>query len=261
MLVGELERSLLEEFPKDQAESWDRTGMLVGDPRSEVKAVAVALDPTIESIRFARSQGANVLVTHHPLFLDPPQTVKPLAREGDAVGARVWEAVSAGVSVISFHTALDVSPHAAAVLSEPLALDLDGGILEPLEGKPRHGYGRLCEGGGITLMELADRCNAAFGRGIRVWGDAHRELKRICLWTGAAGESPSRCNDLRVDALVCGEVKYHEALDAAERGLCIVELGHDVSEQVHCGVLVKSIARAGVPASVTFMKSLPVNWR
>ena len=262
MHVRELEESLLRVFPPSQAEAWDRTGMLVGNPDERVSGVAVALDPTIASLEFARAHGANVLVTHHPIFLDPPQSVKPLGTGGDAVGGRIWHAVRSGVSVMSFHTALDASPLAARVLSEPLGLEPDG-LLEPFGGSdagPGAGYGRICDAGGISLGELAQRCRVAFGRQARVWGDAADALSRVCLWTGAAGTCPRECIARGIDTLVCGEVKYHEALDAAELGLRIIELGHDVSEQVHCGVLVESVVKAGVSRELVFMRGLPENW-
>ena len=67
--VGELEQALLELFPASDAESWDRTGLLVGDPRAVISGVAVALDATPRAVRAAQHIGANVLVTHHPAFL------------------------------------------------------------------------------------------------------------------------------------------------------------------------------------------------
>ena len=48
--VGAFEQALLAEFPAADAEEWDRTGLLVGDPAAPVRAVAVALDPTVSAI-------------------------------------------------------------------------------------------------------------------------------------------------------------------------------------------------------------------
>ena len=260
MNVAELERRMLEIIPASVAEPWDRTGMLVGNPGDEVRGVAVALDPTCDAIAFARRVGANVLVTHHPLFLDPPTQVKPAAYATEAVGARIWEAVKSGVSVMSFHTALDASPLAAGVLAAPLGLGLTGEVLEEVAGHPGCGYGRLCTSTGTSVGEIAEACAASFGHAPRIWGDAHAVPSRVCLWTGAAGESPLACLAQDVDLLVCGEVKYHMALDAAELGLCIIELGHDVSEQVHCPVLVESLQKCGVDGAAIRLMDLPANW-
>lgn len=260
MKVGELEGRLLEMLPAAAAEPWDRTGMLVGDPDEPVRGVAVALDPTRAAIAFARGCGANVLLTHHPLFLGAPTAVKP-APHGDAVAQRIWDAVRGGVSVLSFHTALDASPRAAGVLAGPLGLKAGAALLQEVAGFPGYGYGRICEAAGLPVSAWADRCEAAFGRRPRLWGDPERAVRRICLWTGAAGDAPDRCCAAGVDLLVCGEVKYHAALDAAERGLSIVELGHDASEQPHCAVLLELAQEAGVPSGDLYPMGLPANWR
>ena len=77
MQVRDLERLVFERFPRQLAESWDRPGLSVGDPTEEVACIACALDPTPTNVRAAASLGANVLLTHHPAFLDPPFPMTP----------------------------------------------------------------------------------------------------------------------------------------------------------------------------------------
>ena len=261
MLVRELERRLLELVPASAAEPWDRTGMLVGDPNAQVGDIVVALDPTIGAMRFAQDNRANVVVTHHPMFLEPPTSIQAPNAACDPVGARIWYAIANGISVISFHTALDANPCAASVLSEPLGLMPTGELLEETPGHPGYGYGRICQCNGATVADLAERCKDAFGGQPRLWGDTNRSAQRVCLWTGAAGDAPSQCVNRGIDLLICGEVKYHAAIDAIEGGLSIVELGHDISEQPHCEVLVKLLSDAGLPSDAIHMMNLPENWR
>lgn len=261
--VGQLEEALLELFPADDAEEWDRTGMLVGDALQPVTGVCVALDPTVEAIRETYALGANVLVTHHPLFLDPPVSLAPAERRGDAVGARVWEAVSCGVAVMSFHTALDVSPQAAQVLPGILGLSLTG-ILEVVRPDPPRGYGQVCvprPGDPLTLDGLADRCRRAFRSTPRVWGAGERRLSRIVTCTGAAGDDLALACDAGMDCVVAGEVRYHKALDAVSRGLCVIELGHDISEYPLTSVLVSSVRNVGIDSESIRVLRRTDNWR
>lgn len=267
LTVGMLEQRLLDRFPASDAEDWDRTGMLVGDAACPVTGVCVALDPTVDALRQTQQAGANVLVTHHPLFLDPPTAIMPPDQRGDAVGARVWEAIRLGVSVLSFHTALDVSPLAAQVLPGMLCLRLQG-ILEVVRHDPDRGYGQICTpgDGGIsdapfTLNELACRCQTAFHSVPRVWGAPDTELQRIVTCTGAAGDDLALACDAGIDCVVAGEVRYHKALDAASRGLCVVELGHDISEYPLCSVLVSSVAKCGIDANSVRVLDRAGNWR
>lgn len=116
LTVGALEAALLAEVPASDAEGWDRTGMTVGDPARLVEGVAVALDPTVDAVREAASRGANVLLTHHPAYLEAPDAFGPASSVAANPGAGVWAAVEGGVALIALHTALDVSPRAARVL-------------------------------------------------------------------------------------------------------------------------------------------------
>ena len=258
--VGQLVRRLSSMFPPDDAEAWDRTGLLVGDPTWQVEGVVCALDPTVSAVRFTRDSGANVLLTHHPAFREGPEQFVPGG--SDFSGALVFEAASNGVCLVNYHTALDVSPAARTMLPGMLGLTCSR-LLEPLPGDPDKGYGHVCylqPDERLTLDLLARRCLSVFGRMPRVWGRADKKLKSVVTWTGSAGDALERCLAQGVDAIVCGEVKYHPALQASEMGLGIIELGHDVSELPFAGVLAEACVAAGVESSLVKVMKQDSNW-
>ena len=249
LTVGALEKALLRMYPAEDAEEWDRTGLSVGDPADLVRGVAVALDPTVAAVRAASAAKANVLVTHHPAFLEPIGAFMPAESVAQNPGALVWEAIKEGVSLLSFHTALDVSADAQSMLPGMLNLKLQG-VLDELPGARGKGYGQVCgvsdTDGSLTLAQLAARCTSVFGRQPRVWGDFDRRLDLVVTCTGSAGDLGRLCLRRGADCLVAGEVKYHEALALSQAGLAIVELGHDVSELPFAAVLASAVRRAGV---------------
>jgi len=57
--------------PFDSAEQWDSVGLMVGDPRQEIKSILIALDPSFEVIEAARAEGIDLIVSHHPLIFTP----------------------------------------------------------------------------------------------------------------------------------------------------------------------------------------------
>ena len=91
MKVCELERSLFESFPKEDAESWDHVGLSVGDPDSTVGRVLVALDATADMVRRAHDAGANVLVAGSAVYgaEDIPAAIQALRVSGGVRGERV----------------------------------------------------------------------------------------------------------------------------------------------------------------------------
>lgn len=265
MTVGALEKALLKEFPAEDAEAWDRTGVTVGERSLPVKRVAVALDATPSAVASAAEAGANVLLTHHPAFLEAPDAFAPEASALESSGAVVWAAIRHQVALMDFHTALDVSPAASRVLPGMLGLKFTMRFVEPLAGSRRKGYGQICEvpdndGESETLARLAARCLAVFGRAPRVWGAPDAPVRRVACATGSATSLAPALVAAGMDAVICGEMKYHTALELAAAGIAVIELGHDVSELPLTAVLAEALARVGVPAEAVTLIDQSDNW-
>lgn len=77
-------------------------------------------------------------------------------------------------------------------------------------------------------------------------------MKKIVTTTGSTGRLNDEnsllqaCIDQHVDCLICGEIKYHDALSLSQAGICILDLGHDVSELPLVGPLVRALCECGV---------------
>lgn len=263
MLVSSLEHALLDIMPARDACSWDRTGLLVGNPTDVVQGVAVALDPTIPALEQASRLGANVLLTHHPVFLDPPCSFTSYRVQGHTPGAVIRYAIEKEMSVLSFHTALDVSVEALDIVPSLLRLR-SRGVLEPLLHDAAKGFGCICEPlpeeEPLSLKHLSARCVSVFGSLPRVWGSPERQVTRIVTCGGSAGSLIGACLTAGVDCLVCGEVKYHDALEASLSGLALIELGHDISEKPLCTLLAAHAAAAGVDESCITILEQNENW-
>src|SRR3954465_5950707 len=67
------------------AEAWDAVGLVVGHPEAVVEHVHFAVDPTEEVAREAVALGAQLLVTHHPLFLRGTSSVAETSSGGRVV--------------------------------------------------------------------------------------------------------------------------------------------------------------------------------
>ncbi len=84
-------------------ESYDNSGLQIGDLEAEVTKIALALEVTDESIEFAIHSGANVLLTHHPILFFSTKTVikqeKPF----------LYKALKNGLNLIAAHTNFDVA--------------------------------------------------------------------------------------------------------------------------------------------------------
>lgn len=229
--VADFEKYLFGMFPEEHCEPWDRSGLLVGDSSTEVKGVAIALDPQVETIDKAAARGCNVLLTHHPAYLDAPDRIVDFEHGGSDAALRVAHAIRNDVALIAMHTNLDRSPLAMAMLLSRMGLSYVEGLVDDGSGKPPFGcIGVPSSGEDLTLSTLAYRCEAAFGIYPRVWGDPGMELHSVGVANGSSSSFASDIVDLDIDCLVTGEMSYHHASEVAASGMAVIELGHDVSE-------------------------------
>jgi len=111
-----------------------------------------------------------------------------------------------------------------------------------------------------TLARLAARCTAVFGRAPRVWGDPEAAVRRAVTCTGSAGDTGAAALAAGADVIVCGEMKYHSALELSQAGLAVIELGHDASELPLTAVLAEALDRAGVPPEAIVLVDQSDNW-
>ena len=102
-LVSEILNKLNEYFPFDTALSYDNVGLLVGNTDREVTKVMVALDASACAAIDAQQEGAQLLITHHPVIF---REIKTVTNETFA-GCNVILLIEGGISCIALHTNYD----------------------------------------------------------------------------------------------------------------------------------------------------------
>lgn len=220
--------------PFRYAESWDRCGLQVGDPKAGVNRVLVALDPGSEILEEAKDQGCQCLVTHHPLIFRSLNAV----RADEFPGKLVIEALRSEINLIAAHTNLDA---ARGGTNDELARLLNIEAVEPLEverswvGEERYGgMGRVgFLNRSMSLEKLIEEIQKILG-GIEVRGVGNPagSVRRIALCTGSGGSLVERVISAGCDVYVTGDIKYHEAQRAVEAGLTLIDIGHFASERL-----------------------------
>lgn len=112
---------------------------------------------------------------------------------------------------------------------------------------PRAGIGRVGTlAKPLSLRVFAARVRAALGVAhVRITGDPRRSIASVAVMGGAGG---GYIGDVPrgVDAYVTGDVKYHDAQLALDRGLAVIDAGHHGTERGIVPVMTERL-RAALP--------------
>ncbi|MFI1387229.1 Nif3-like dinuclear metal center hexameric protein [Streptomyces griseoaurantiacus] len=224
-------------WPAARAESWDAVGTVVGDPDREVTRVLFAVDPVQEIADEAVRLGADLLVTHHPLYLRGTTTVAASTFKGRVVHTLIKNDVALHVA----HTNADTADPG---VSDALAGALDLRVVRPLVPDPsdpagRRGLGRVCAlDHPLTLREFAAHAAArlpATAQGIRVAGDLEASIRTVAV---SGGSGDSLFDDVRaagVDAFLTADLRHHPVSEArAHSPLALLDAAHWATEWPWC---------------------------
>lgn len=129
--LGEFVQWFEELIPPAFQESYDNSGLQVGDLSAEITSVLLTVDVTPAVMEEAAAAGCNLVVSHHPLIFKP---LRHLVYGNDAQQS-VAAAIRKDIAVYSAHTSLDNSAGGVShILAEKIGLQ-DIRVLAPLEGR------------------------------------------------------------------------------------------------------------------------------
>lgn len=142
--LGDVVAAMQRLYPESWAESWDAVGLVCGDPDDDVRRILLAVDPTPATVAEAIDGGAQLLITHHPLFLRGVHGVPASTPKGRLV----HRLIRAGVGLYAAHTNADCADPG---VSDALALALGLVDLRPLRPRDADPLDTL-----ITYVPTAD---------------------------------------------------------------------------------------------------------
>lgn len=218
-------REYLEELaPLQAAESWDNPGLLLGMGEKPVSTVYIALDATVEGVERAIEEGAELMLTHHPVIFKGIKSINDM----NGQGAKLMKILKGGLSVYSMHTNFDSCPGGMAdIVCERLGLKK----LCPLDGgqafEAGYGIGFIAElKERMSPRELSLLVKERFGLPFVQLYDAKREIKRLACCPGSGRSELSAAIRARADAFITGDMGHHEGLDCIEEGISLIDAGH-----------------------------------
>ena len=205
--------------PYETQDSFDNSGLLVGDPAWEVRGIHVAMDVTSSVLDEAIAKGANLIVTHHPMMF----AARKRLVETDSEAKLLCRMIRHEIALIAAHTNLDQAPGG---INDVLARVIG---LQEITGEGHVRIGTLPAP--MTAEDFARQAGEALGAVVRLMGRPDRIIRRVAVTSGAGSESVRDALALGAEAFLTGEAKHHHALEAVESGMVVLEAGHHATEE------------------------------
>lgn len=218
--------------------AYDNSGLLV-EAGEEITGIVCSLDLTNAAIDKAIANGANLIITHHPVIygkIDHICVNDPLI-----LGEKLVRCIREGISVISMHLNLDVAKDGIdESLMEGILLSAgetaEAGmrsivIQHPIE---ESGYGRVYDVKKIALGTLAEGMKKVFSTDrITVYGDLKKEVTRVASFCGAGADEGAIvfAKKMGAQVMVSSDFKHHLIQLLTESDISVVVLTHYASEQ------------------------------
>lgn len=223
---------LLEKFsPSRYACEWDNVGMNVGRDENEVDRILVCLDIDDAAVEYALNNGADMIVSHHPLIFHGIKKIN----DSDFIAGRILTLAENRVNALCMHTNFD-STHMALEAAKRLGLKPEGVLEEVCDGKGIGVVGELS--GAVSASELALLVKKSFGlEHVVMYGDKDAKIERVALVPGSGKDEIESALASGAQAFVTGDITYHYGIDGAARNIVIIDAGHYGIEHIFIDIV------------------------
>jgi dinuclear metal center YbgI/SA1388 family protein len=210
MRLGELYDFLDTLGPFSTQASWDNSGLLIGQRSDEIEHLYLSLD--IDSTLLEEVPENALIITHHPLIFSGLKQLNFAKYPSNLIQTMVQKKIA----LIAMHTNFDLS-HLNAYVASKLGFE----VVEQKE------YVAYCDIH-MSMDDLALHVKQTFGiENLRVVY-AKKWIGRCALTTGSGSDLIGKID---ADCFLTGDLKYHQALEAKENNLSLIDIGHFESER------------------------------
>ncbi|MEO6883854.1 MAG: Nif3-like dinuclear metal center hexameric protein [Bacteroidia bacterium] len=210
-------------------ESYDNSGLLIGNKNTDIKGILICIDCTEEIVDEAIQRKCNLIVAHHPIIFDG---LKQITGK-NYVERTVLKAIKNDIAIYAAHTNLDnVSNGVNKKIANKIGLK-NTEILVPKNNFSNVGSGMIGE---ISKKEKANLFLKKLKQTMQTDCIRHTSfsenifIKKVAICGGSGSFLLDDAISARADIFITADFKYHQFFDA-ENKLIIADIGHYESEQ------------------------------
>lgn len=231
MKASEIIKVLDNFAPPYLVDSWDSAGFQIGDSNKEIKKILLSLDLDNNILEYAIKNNVDMIINHHPILFMPIGNLTNLNNKGNMISTIIKE----DIVIYNAHTNLDKTIGGVNdVLAELFELKDTEILAEIMENDNiLYGHGRVGNINKIKIIDFIYNVKKILEVDtVTVYGDIEKEIERVAVCGGSGADFIKEASSKNADLYITGDIKYHEAQEAIERGLVIVDAGHYHTEKV-----------------------------
>jgi len=211
MRIREIYNFLNELSPFSLQSEWDNSGLLVGDSNTIVKTIYLSLD--IDSELLENVDNNSLIITHHPLIFKGIKKIDYCLYPTNLIQKMIQK----NISLISMHTNFDKTHLNKYVISNILGYDILSTDEFVCYFRANSSLEEIC-------MNLKKKLDLKY---LRVTA-TKTYINDCAMTTGSGGDL---IGEIDADCFLSGDFKYHQAMEAKENGLTLIDIGHFESEK------------------------------
>lgn len=239
MKIAELYAFLDKLSPFESQETWDNSGLLLGNLNDEVSEIYLSLD--MDENLIDKALPNSLFITHHPLIFKP---LRDLANE-EYPKNLLKKMLQKNLSLISLHTNYDKSHLNAYFTEQILGFKVEKQEEFLIYVKINLSFEEL-----VNLLKeklKLPHIHATFsGKNIK------EKLGEIAICTGSAGDLISK---VKAPCFLTGDIKYHQTLEALNNGISLIDIKHYESEVCFANSLAKNLQNLPIKVIISASKN------
>ena len=231
MKIAEIYQILDEIAPFEAQESWDNSGLLLGNMDDEFDKIYASID--LDSNLIQKIEKNSLVITHHPLIFKGLKSLNPSVYPSNLI----YEIIKKDIKLISMHTNFDKFVLNQFVASEIL---------------------------GYKITEIRDFL--VFFEVNKIFDEFAKEIKQklkisnlrvvkasefIKIATLCTGSGADLLGSFKSDCFLTGDLKYHSALESLENRISLIDINHFESEAYFGQSLAKNLQKYNLNIIIT----------
>lgn len=231
MKIAEIYKILDEIAPFEAQESWDNSGLLLGNMDDEFDKIYASID--LDSNLIQKIEKNSLVITHHPLIFKGLKSLNPSVYPSNLI----YEIIKKDIKLISMHTNFD-----KFVLNQFVASEILG--YEITEIRDFLVFFEVNKSFDEFAKEIKQKLKISNLRVVK----ASEFIKIATLCTGSGADL---LGSFKSDCFLTGDLKYHSALESLENKISLIDINHFESEVYFGQSLAKNLQKYNLNIIIT----------